>query len=111
MDLMFPSPDRDTHTFICVCYLNSFREDEEGCEDEEESIDESCQNLCSHITETQKKQCENKGLSVNNRSGTRSGSRSERVGFSSTTRHNHISNFIYTCSALFFEKMARRFLF
>lgn len=37
---------------VCVCYLDSFREDEEGCEDEEESVDEASQNLCSDITET-----------------------------------------------------------
>lgn len=30
--------------------LDSFREDEEGCEDEEESVDEAGQNLCSDIT-------------------------------------------------------------
>lgn len=30
--------------------LDSFRENEEGCEDEEESIDKASQNLCSDIT-------------------------------------------------------------
>lgn len=41
-----------THT-ICVCarYLNSFREDEEGSEDEEESVDEAANHLSSDIPE------------------------------------------------------------
>lgn len=30
--------------------LHAFREDEESSEDQEEAIDESGQNLCSHIT-------------------------------------------------------------
>lgn len=39
----------------CVCYLNAFREDEERCENEEESVDEAGQHFCSDITKTQMK--------------------------------------------------------
>lgn len=34
-------------------HLNSLREDEEGNEQEEETIDESCQHFCSHVSTIQ----------------------------------------------------------
>lgn len=39
---------------VSASYLDSFRENEERGEDEEESIDKACQNLCSHIAESQR---------------------------------------------------------
>lgn len=36
---------------MCV-YLDSFRENKEGCKDEEEPVYEAGQNFCSDVTET-----------------------------------------------------------
>lgn len=36
-----------------MAHLNSLREDEEGNEQEEETIDKSCQHFCSHISTIQ----------------------------------------------------------